>query len=38
MRKNTGYLSQKAEVHIQGVISVSPDAYIFPYIEKCKIP
>ena len=26
---------QTAEVHIKGRISISPDASIFPYIEKC---
>ena len=29
---------QRAEVHIQGIISVSPFSYIFPYIEKHEIP
>ena len=25
----------RAEVHVKRMISVSPDSYIFPYIEKC---
>ena len=29
-------LAQIAEVHIKGIISVSPDSCIFPYIEKWK--
>ena len=29
---------QTAEVHIQGIIPVSPFSYIFPYIEKHRIP
>ena len=33
--KNTGYRPQIAEVYIKGMISVSPDSSIFPYIEKC---
>ena len=32
---NSGYWAQVAEVHIKGMISVSPDSCIFPYIEKC---
>ena len=32
--ENTGYWPQLAEVHIKGMISVSPDSSIFPYIEK----
>ena len=26
---------QIAEVHIKGMISLCPDSYIFPYVEKC---
>ena len=29
------YQPKIAEVHIKGMISVSPDFCIFPYIEKC---
>ena len=32
--KTQGYWSQIAEVHVKGMISVSPDSCIFPYIEK----
>ena len=31
----TGYWPQIAEVYIKGMISVSPDSCIFPYMEKC---
>ena len=34
----TGYWPQTAEVHINRMISVSPDSCIFPYIEKHLIP
>ena len=34
----TGYWSQTAEVHIQGMISASPSSYMFPYIEEHEIP
>ena len=30
----SGYWPQMAEVHIKGMISVSPDSCILPYIEK----
>ena len=33
--ENTGYWPQRAEVHIKGMISVSLDSCLFPYIEKC---
>ena len=33
--ENIGYWPQIAEEHIKGIISVSPDSHIFPYIEKC---
>ena len=32
--KNTGYWTQRAEVHIEGMLSVNPDSCIFPHIEK----
>ena len=32
--KSTGFWPQIAEVHIKGMISVSPDSPIFPYSEK----
>ena len=32
--ENTGYCPQIAEVYIKGLISVSPEFCIFPYIEK----
>ena len=32
--KNTGYWSQRTEMHMKGVTSVSPNPCIFPYIEK----
>ena len=32
--KNTGYWPQRAEMHMKGVTSVSPNPCIFPYIEK----
>ena len=32
--KNTGYWPQIAEMHMKGMISVSPDACILPYTEK----
>ena len=32
--ENTGYWPHIGEVHNKGIISVSPDSYIFPYIEK----
>ena len=32
--ENTGYWPQRAEVPIKGMISMSPDLCIFPYIEK----
>ena len=32
--KSTEYWPQIAETHIKGIISVSPDSCIFPYIEK----
>ena len=32
--KNAGYWPQIAETHEKGVIAVSPDSHIFPYIEK----
>ena len=32
--KNTRYWPQTAEMHMKGMISVSPDFCIFPYIEK----
>ena len=35
---NTGYWPQIAETHIKGMISVSPDSCIFPYVEKHLIP
>ena len=31
--KNTGYWPQIAEVHVKRMISVSPNSYIFPYID-----
>ena len=31
----TRHWPQIAEVYIKGMISVSPDSCIFPYIEKC---
>ena len=34
-RENTRYWPQIAEVHIKGMMSVSPDSCIFPYVEKC---
>ena len=33
-----GILAPIAEVHIKGMISVSPDSCIFPYTEKQYIP
>ena len=36
--ENTGGRPQIAEVHIKGMISVSPDSYIFPYMGKSWIP
>ena len=33
--KTQDYWPQITEVHIKGVISVSPDSCIFPYKEKC---
>ena len=32
--KNTGYWSQRTEMHMKGVTSVSPNPCIFPYREK----
>ena len=32
--ENTEHWTQIAEVHIKGMISVSPNSGIFPYIEK----
>ena len=32
--KIIGYWPQIAEMHMKGMISVSPDSWIFPYIEK----
>ena len=32
--KNTGYFPQIAEKHMKAIISMSPDSYIFPYIDK----
>ena len=32
---NTGYWTQRAEVHIEGMLTVNPNARIFPHIEKC---
>ena len=32
--KSTEYWPQIAETHIKGIISVSPDSCIFPFIEK----
>ena len=34
--KNTEYWPQIAEVHIKGMISISPDSCIFPYMESAK--
>ena len=34
-RDGTVYWPQIAEVHIKGMISMSPECCIFPYIEKC---
>ena len=34
LRKNSGYWSQTTEIHMKGMISVSPDSCIFPYIQK----
>ena len=31
-------LAQIAEMHMKGMISMSPDSCIFPYIEKGKVP
>ena len=31
--KNAGCWAQMAEMHIKGMISVSPDSSIFPYID-----
>ena len=31
----TKYWPQIVDVHIKGMISVSPGSYFFPYIEKC---
>ena len=36
--ENTTYWPQEAEVHIKGMISVSPNSCIFPYTEKRYIP
>ena len=33
--ENTGYWLQIAEVPIKGMISLSPDSFIFPCTEKC---
>ena len=33
--KSTGYWPQISEMHTKGRSSVSPDSYIFPYIENC---
>ena len=33
--ESPGYWPQMAEVRIKGMISVSPDSCIFPYMEKC---
>ena len=35
--ESAGYWLHIVEVHIQGMISVSPDSGIFPQIEKCQI-
>ena len=32
--KSTGYWPQIPEMHAKGMSSVSPDSYIFPYVEK----
>ena len=32
--KIIGYWLRIAEMHMKGMISVSPDSYIFPYTEK----
>ena len=37
MENNPGYWPQLVKVHIKGMISLSPDFCIFPYIEKCSI-
>ena len=34
LRENAGYWPQIAEMHMKGMISVSPDSCIFSYIEK----
>ena len=34
--KKTQYVPQIAEVHMKGMISVSPDSCIFPYTESTK--
>ena len=35
--EETGYGPRVAEMHMKGMISVSPDSRIFPYKEKCYI-
>ena len=35
--ENIGYWPQIAEVHIKGMISVGPDPWILPHIEKLYI-
>ena len=36
--KHTGYWPQITEMHMKGMISISPNSCIFPYIEKPWIP
>ena len=36
--KKTGYQPQRAEMHVKGRVSVSPDSCTFPNIETPKIP
>ena len=36
--ENTDKWPQRAEMHMKGMIPVSPDSCLFPYIEKGKVP
>ena len=33
--ESTGYQPQRAKAHVKGMIPTSPDACVFPYVEKC---
>ena len=32
--RNTGCWPRRAEMHLKGMISMSPESCIFPYVEK----